>query len=207
MFYETCIDPNLKIKDLKDVYALPEMVVVNKFNEDGVKSFREQFEKALVSKQEIIPVVIDSYGGEAYSVLAMVDIIKNSPVPVATIVSGKAMSCGAILFTCGTNGYRYVGPNATVLIHDVSSWMYGKIEDMKIDLKETKRLNKLVYHLMAENCGHHKDYFLDIIKEKGNRDWYLSPKECIKHNVANVIGSPVFKINIKAKVSFGCRDV
>ncbi len=207
MFYEQYIDPSLKIKDLKDVYNLPEVVLVNKFNEESVKSFREQFEKALISNQEIIPVVIDSYGGECYSVLAMADIIKNSPVPVATIVSGKAMSCGAVLFTCGTKGHRYIGPNATVLIHDVSNWMFGKIEDLKIDLKETKRLNKIIYHLMAENCGHPKNYFLDLIKEKGNRDWFLDPKECIKHNVANHIGNPTFKINIKAKVTFGCRDV
>jgi len=207
MFYETHIDSSLKIKDLKDIYNLPEVVLVNKFDEGAAKSFREKFESALNSNQEIIPVVIDSYGGEVYSLLAMVDIIKNSPVPVATVLSGKAMSCGAILFTCGTEGHRYIGPNGTALIHDVSNWMYGKVEELKIEVKEVKRLNKLVYHLMASNCGKPKDYFLELIKERGNRDWFLTPKECIKHNVANHIGNPTFKINIKAKVSFGCRNV
>ena len=41
------------------------------------------------------------------------------------------MSCGAVLLTFGEEGMRFADPNATVMIHDVSSGMYGKIEELK----------------------------------------------------------------------------
>jgi len=45
--------------------------------------------------------VVDSFGGSVYGVLGMVAAIENSHVPVATIVTSKAMSCGFILFALG----------------------------------------------------------------------------------------------------------
>ena len=36
-------------------------------------------------------------------------------------------------------------PDATVMIHDVSSGMYGKVEELEADVEEAKRLNKKIY--------------------------------------------------------------
>ena len=61
--------------------------------------------------------------------MTMISAIKNSEIPVATIVEGKAMSCGAVLLTFGEDGMRFADPDATVMIHDVlaedvcSSWI------------------------------------------------------------------------------------
>ena len=99
----------------------PIVVRVNKFNEDAAKKFTQDMASAHNSGQNIIPIVIDSYGGQVYSLMSMISDIKSSDLPVATIVEGKAMSCGAVLFTFGENGHRYMAPDATVMIHDVSS--------------------------------------------------------------------------------------
>ena len=45
----------------------PVIVRVTKFNEDGYDKFRKQMSDAHNTGQTVIPVVIDSYGGEAYS--------------------------------------------------------------------------------------------------------------------------------------------
>ena len=50
------------------------------------------------------------------------------------------MSCGAILFSFGVDGMRYMDPDATVMIHDVSSMGWGKVEEIKADAKEVERL-------------------------------------------------------------------
>jgi ATP-dependent Clp protease protease subunit len=197
------IDSRIKVKKIEDLIDLPITVVVNKFDEIASKDFRKQFQDALNTGQDVVPVIIDSYGGQAYSLLSMINIIKSSPVPVATIVSGKAMSCGAILFTCGAEGYRYIDPFATLLIHDVSSCSCGKVEEIKADAGEAERLNKMVYHLMAENVGKPPNYFIDLVHEKGHADWYLDANECIKHNLANHIRTPRFNINIDVNISFG----
>ena len=63
--------------------------------------------------------------GEVYSLMAMISVIKHAEIPVATIVEGKAMSCGAILFSFGEEGKRFMCPHATLMIHDVSSMDRG----------------------------------------------------------------------------------
>ena len=87
------------------------------------------------------------------------------------------MSCGAILFSFGAEGRRYMDPDATLMIHDVSSLKWGKVEEVKASAEETERLNKKVYQMMAKNCGHSKNYFLDIIHERGHADWYVEAKD------------------------------
>ena len=112
------------------------------------------------------------------------------------------MSCGAILFSFGAEGKRYMDPDATVMIHDVSSMDRGKVEEIKASAEETERLNKKIYHMMAENCGQDEDYFLDIVHDKGHADWFLDAKECKKHKLANHLRVPSLKIDATVKMTF-----
>ena len=195
------VSPDLKVKNPSDLLAdMPEVVLVNKFTEDAVDKFRTSFSKALQSKQPVVPILIDSYGGQVYSLLAMVDIVRSSPKPVATIVQGKAMSCGSVLFSMGREGMRFIGPNATVRIHDVSNFVHGKVEEIKADAAETERLQQTIFKLMANNVGKSENYFLDIIHAKGHADWYLTPEECKEHNLANHLRLPSLKVQVELKM-------
>ncbi len=190
------------LKEAKLIDDLPVVLRVRKFDEATAKEFSSYVSKAQNTGQPILPVIIDSYGGQVYSLMSMISDIKNSRIPVATIVQGKAMSCGAILFSFGAEGMRYMDPDATVMIHDVSSMAWGKVEDIKVSAEETDRLNQKIYTMMAENCGHHKEYFLDIVHDKGHADWFLEADECKKHNLANHIRIPELKIETKVKFDF-----
>ena len=192
--------PLLKDKELID--DLPVVIRVKKFDESAAKEFSEKMSKAHNTGQPVVPVIIDSYGGQVYSLMSMISDITHARIPVATIVQGKAMSCGALLFSFGKEGMRYMDPDATLMIHDVSSMTIGKVEEVKADAEETERLNQKVYKMMAKNCGHHEDYFLDIIHEKGHADWFLEADECIKHNLTNHLHIPEFKIEARVKFKF-----
>jgi len=192
--------PLLKEPNLID--GLPTIIRVRKFDEASAKEFTDLTMRAQNTGQPYMPVIIDSYGGQVYSLMSMISDIKHSKVPVVTIAQGKAMSCGAILFSFGTEGYRYMDPDSTIMIHDVSSMNLGKIEEIKAGAEETERLNQKVYQMMAENCGHHKDYFLDMIHEKGHADWFLDADEARKHNLANHLHIPEMKIETKVNFKF-----
>jgi ATP-dependent Clp protease protease subunit len=192
--------PLLKEKELVD--DLPIVIRVRKFDEGAANEFSTKINKAQNTGQPIIPVIIDSYGGQVYSLMSMISDIKHSNIPIATIVQGKAMSCGAVLFSFGANGHRYMDPDATVMIHDVSSMGFGKVEEIKADAAETERLNKKVYRMMAENCDHHEDYFLDIIHQKGHADWFLDINEARKHKLAIHDHVPTLKITSSVKFNF-----
>ena len=171
---------------------LPVIIRVNKFDESSAKDFSTQMMKAQNTGQPVVPVIIDSYGGQVYSLMSMISDIQHSTLPVATIVQGKAMSCGAILFSFGLDGMRYMDPDATVMIHDVSSMGWGKVEEIKADAKEVERLNQKVYKMMAFNCGH----------EKGHADWFLDAKEAKRHKLANKLKIPEMKIDVKVDFEF-----
>ena len=174
----------------------PVIIRVNKFDEDSAKEFTELMSRAQNTGQTVIPVVIDSYGGQVYALMTMISAIKASRIPVATIVEGKAMSCGALLFSFGAEGKRYMDPDATLMIHDVSSFAMGKVEDIKADAKEVDRLNRKVYEMMARNCGKPSDYFLKLVHERGHADWYLDAQEAKSHNVANELRVPTLTCKV-----------
>ena len=181
----------------------PVVIRVNKFDEESAKKFSDAMSEAQNTGQPIVPVVIDSYGGQVYSLLSMVANIKSSKIPVATIVQGKAMSCGALLFSYGAFGHRYMDKHATLMIHDVSTGAHGKVEEIKADAKESDRLNQWLYREMATNCGKEEEYFLKLIHERSHADWYLDATEAQSHGLANHLRVPDLKLKIDVEYSFG----
>lgn len=166
-------------------------IYVNEFTEESSRNFYAEFMRARGSGQTIIPVMIDSHGGDADSLSAMIDVIDSAPeATVATIAIGKAMSAGAILLSCGTEGFRFAAPSSRIMLHNIGGLAYGKEPDIQVSAKETARLQKYFYGKMAQNCGHKKDYFLKLIKDSGNTDVFLTPKEAVKHNLVNQIKLP-----------------
>jgi len=75
----TRVSPLVKECELR---APPIVIRVNKFDEDAAKEFNQHMSIAQSSGQSVIPVVIDSYGGEVYSLMTMIDAIKSSRIPV-----------------------------------------------------------------------------------------------------------------------------
>jgi len=199
MHWTSELDPKLKEVELRKP---PVIIRVNKFDEDSAKKFMLEMGTAHNTGQKVIPVIIDSYGGQVYSLMAMISAIKHAELPVATIVEGKAMSCGAILFSFGEQGLRFMDPDATIMIHDVSSMAWGKVEEVKVSAEETDRLNQIVYTMMARNCGKKDDYFLKLVHKKGHADWFLDAPAAKKHGLANQLRVPKLSIKVSVDIDF-----
>tara|TARA_Y100000592_G_C5398248_1_gene281746 strand:+ start:303 stop:905 length:603 start_codon:yes stop_codon:yes gene_type:complete len=197
MHYTTDISNLIKELELRQD---PTIITVNDFNEESARKFQDQISIAQNSGQKVIPVEIDSFGGEVYSLMSMIAAIKASNIPVATIVQGKAMSCGAILASFGEEGLRFMDKDATMMIHDVSSYAFGKIEDLKANAREAERLNKKVYVMMSRNCGKPDDYFSKLIHDKGHSDWFLDAEEAKNHGLINHIRMPELQISVKVDI-------
>jgi len=195
MIWTSKISPLIKEIELR---RQPIIIRENKFDEKSATDFATKMALAHNSGQQVIPIVIDSYGGQVYSLMSMVAAIEASDLPVATIVEGKAMSCGAVLLTFGEQGMRFAAPNATVMIHDVSSGGHGKIEELKADVKEAERLDEKIFTMMARNCGKKDDYFKKKVFTKKHADWFMDAEEAKKHGLVNHLRVP--KLNIKVEV-------
>lgn len=197
MKYKTSISPLVKEIELR---KSPVIIRVNKFNEEAAKKFAQQMAQAHCTGQDVIPVIIDSYGGQVYSLMSMIAAINDAELPVATIVEGKAMSCGAVLLTFGDEGMRFADPHATVMIHDVSSGCFGKIEELKADVKEAERLDEKIYTMMARNCGKKDDYFKKKVFNKKHADWFMDADEAKKHGIVNHLRLPTLNIKVSVDI-------
>jgi ATP-dependent protease ClpP protease subunit len=177
-------------------------VRVNEFTEESYKKFVEDCEKVINTDQGFLPIVVDSYGGYVYSLFGMADFLDSCGVRVITIAEGKSMSCGGVLFSCGAE--RYVGINSTLMIHDISSHLWGKDVELQNDAKECSRLNRKMYSILDRNTGKKSGYWKSLAKQNKYADLYLTANTAKKHNLATEIGIPhlVTTVSVKTELVF-----
>jgi ATP-dependent Clp protease, protease subunit len=175
------------------------IVWVNSFTEDAAKKFAESVQKAAGSStKRPIVVYIDSYGGYVDSLASMIGIMDQTPNPFVTVCIGKAMSCGAVLLSHGDK--RFVAPHSRVMIHEIQAGMGGNINDIKVSVAETERLNKhFVMGLLAKNCGKTPKQLTALFAKE--RDVYMSPEDAVRFKIADAIGIPTVKTTTTYVVS------
>ena len=184
----------------EEVLKTIKVVHVSEFTPESAAHFYAQMIMVQNSAQPIIPVVIDSFGGQVDALVTMVDVIRMMKKPVATIAIGKAMSCGAVLLSCGSPRMRYVAPNARVMVHDVSSGALGKAEEILSSAQEVKRLQDWTMQVLDTNCGKQSGFFNEKLKEKDRADWYMTADECIEIGIADKIGVPTLEVAVKLEM-------
>ena len=117
-----------------------------------------------------IDIYINSSGGSVIDGLSIIDTINLIKSPVNTICTGLAASMGAVLLSSGKKGSRAVLPHSIVMIHQVSSGMWGTFSDLEIELKQTERCKQDIYKILAENLN--KPYE-EIEKLCDRNNWFI----------------------------------
>ena len=186
----TEIPPNLRQDIFLNKEFEPQVITVRDFSETAAQAFNKEFQQAVQRKQPVIPINIDSFGGQIYSLMSMLTTIRSSPVPVATYTQSKAMSCGAMLLGFGTKGYRYATPSAKIMIHEVSAAVGGKYNEMLADSQEARDLNDELLLELSRHCGWADNYFHRKIHDKNHADWYLRGAEALKRRLVDIVGTP-----------------
>jgi ATP-dependent protease ClpP protease subunit len=124
---------------------------------------------------------INSYGGSVFAGFSSVDYIKNSVVPVVSIIDGCAASAATIMSVVAKE--RYIHEHAFMLIHQLSSGMWGKFEDMKDDMKNNELLMKKIIGIYEEHTKLPKAKIAQILK----RDLWWDAKTCLKYGLVDDI--------------------
>jgi len=99
-----------------------------------------------------INLMINSPGGDVHEMFAIIDYMESLDVKVNTICRGKAFSAAAVILTCGT-GSRMMSKRSTMMFHQSSSFLGGKMSDITAYLDNVKNLEKHVYTLLAERTN------------------------------------------------------
>lgn len=137
------------------------------------------------SSDKSITLVISSYGGSIHDMFSLYDTIKSLSCPVHTVGMGKIMSAGVLLLASGEKGKRLIAPHATVMIHAVSSGMYGNVFDLENELAETKRLQKMLSECLVAETKITKTQMKQIMSSK--TDTYISAREALKMGIVDKV--------------------
>jgi ATP-dependent Clp protease protease subunit len=128
-----------------------------------------------------IKLFINSFGGSIYDGLSLVDIIKQSKTPVYTISIGSSMSMGFWIYLAGHK--RFVGENATLMFHDISTCVWDKVEGIKQELSECLRLQKIICNEVTSTSLIKQETLDDYLTRKA--EWYIPADEAIKLKLAD----------------------
>lgn len=132
--------------------------------------------------QLLKPIIlnINSPGGHVDELIALVDMLESMPAPVITRAYGQVCSCGFVLFCIGDE--RYVGPNASLMYHEIAYGIWGKDSEIKNYHDYTKKLQKRVDRLIVNKTGL-TFKVLNEWKQHGYDKW-LDAKEAVKLGIA-----------------------
>lgn len=137
---------------------------------------------------EDIDLYIQSPGGSCYagrSISDTIDILNKKGIKVNTIGTGMVASMGAYLLASGT-GTRKATKNCRIMVHSVSSGSgYSTYHDQKVNFKETEYLQQEILEDIVEFSNGKID--LTTLKEKSERDWYMSPTEAIEYGIIDEV--------------------
>lgn len=167
--------------DLSSIGKLSESIIEIETNDEYLKRLYSVHN--LSYSPDPIKIYIDSYGGVVYQVLGLISVMDTCKTPIHTYSTGCAMSCGLLMLISGHKRFAY--KHSTPLYHQVSNWLYGKLEDLKDDLKETKRLQKLIDSIVLEKTKLTKKKLKEINTVK--KDWYMTAKEALEYGVIDEI--------------------
>lgn len=197
MRYDVTANPRILARG-DALLPAPVIVRVGDIDEESALTFQKDIDRAHQTGQAVIPVVIESYGGDAYSLLSMIAAIKAARLPVFTIVEGKAMSAASMLFSYGS--HRFMAERATLMVHDVSSTMpEGKTHEVQADASENARLSDLLFREMARNCGKPEQYFLDGLDERKHAEWYMTARDAKHHGFIRRAGLPTLAVEVAVR--------
>ena len=130
-----------------------------------------------------IDIYINSPGGSVIAGLAIYDTIQIIKPDVATTCVGHAMSMGAVLLAAGAKGKRSALPNSRIMIHQGSAGFRGTPSDIDIVAKEVLRYKSLLIDLLAK----HSNQPREKIEKDIDRDFYMSPDECMQYGLIDKI--------------------
>lgn len=133
-----------------------------------------------------ITLYINSPGGYVSAGLAIYDTMQHIRPNIATICIGNSISMAAVLLSAGTKGKRYALPHSRIMLHQPSGAATGQSTDIQIHAKEIIRTRETLSEIIA----HHTGRELDEVRQKTDRDFYMSPEEALAFGLIDEIFHP-----------------
>jgi len=128
-----------------------------------------------------IYIHIQSYGGSIFAGMAGMDEIIKSIVPVYTMIDGCCASAATFLSVCGKK--RFINRHAYMLIHQLSSFFWGKYEEFKDEKQNLDKIMEMIKKVYGEYTKIPTEKLEEILKH----DLWFDANECMEYGLVDEI--------------------
>ncbi len=196
---------NISAPPIVKAVEQPKSFFLTEFSSNAVRSFSNKVAEALELGQHVLPVYIESPGGDLYAlkgILSLMDSARDKGLQIATITTGQAMSAGAFVFCYGCPNLRFAGTEATIMLHSVIATMgEAKIAEHKMSIDTVLKEQEAIFAKISRHLKKKTDWLKRELGKRNDNDWFISAEEGQKLGIVEVIGIPQFSFHISAEVS------
>ena len=129
----------------------------------------------------VIKVFINSGGGSITAGISSMDTILRCKVPVHTYVDGFCASAATFLSVVGTR--RFMSRNSYMLIHQLSSALWGKYSEIEDEKKNLDLMMETIKNIYKEYTKVRMKKLDEILKH----DLLWDAKTCLKYGLVDEI--------------------
>jgi ATP-dependent protease ClpP protease subunit len=158
---KSALELNMKIKEVENK-------LIKKYNEYN-------------GHQEYIYLHINSFGGSVFSAFSVIDTIRNSKIPVVSIIEGAAASAATLISVMCD--YRIIYENSYMLIHQLSSGTWGKMSELEDEMENLKELMNAIRKIYKETTNIPEGEINEILKH----DLWWNPQICLQKGLVDEI--------------------
>ena len=126
-----------------------------------------------------ISLHINSFGGSVFDALTAIDVIQSCSVPIYTIIEGATASAGTLISVVGKK--RYIRPNAHMLIHQLSSGFWGKMNEIEDDFTNNKQFMEKILDIYKKHASIPRKELNEILKH----DLWWDANKCIQFGLVD----------------------
>ena len=120
-----------------------------------------------------IEIHMCSDGGEIFAAMSSVDKIINNSVPVDTFCEGIVASAATLLSSVGRK--RYITKSSCMLVHQVSSGLWGNYTQFKDEIKNLELIMNLIKGVYMKRTTFNSTELEDLL----SHDLYLNAEKCL----------------------------
>jgi ATP-dependent Clp protease protease subunit len=124
---------------------------------------------------------INSYGGSVFAGFSIMDTIKNCKTPVHSYVDGSAASAATLISVVAKK--RFIFPNSFMLVHQLSSTMWGNYEAMKDEMENLDLIMDRIKKIYKEHTNMGVRQITNILK----KDKWFEAELCLELGLVDEI--------------------
>lgn len=164
-------------------------LLMDEIDDDSVKGAIEWILSSNFIQEGPVPkqltLFICSPGGSAHSAFALIDVMRGSTIPVATVGIGGIASAGVLIMMAGAKGQRVLTPNTSVMSHQFGAGMVGKRHELLAIHREWELTDRRIVDHYIKCTGLPEKKVRDSLLPAS--DVWMTAEEAVKYGIADAV--------------------